>query len=396
MRFTHFADCHIGAWRDQKLSDVGLKAFEMAISKSIEKKVDFVLIPGDIFNTALPPIDKLKSVVMSLKRLKNNNIPLYVVPGSHDYSPSGKTMLDVLEKADLLINVCKGSVEGNILKLNFTVDPKTNAKITGMIGKKGMLDRKYYENLDRESLEKEEGFKIFLFHTALSELKPKNLEKMESSPVSLLPKGFDYYAGGHVHIIENKNINGYNIAYPGALFPNNFREIEIFKNGGYYFYDDGNITWNAVVVKEVECMEFECTGKNPADILKEIMDKIKELDVSDKIVTIRVKGKLSSGKPTDIRFDEVFGILYHKGAYFVMKSTSMVETREFEKIQTRASSIEEAEEKVIKENLGQSKIKNEEELLRNLINIFSIEKEEGETKYNFEKRLIEESEKIIR
>ncbi len=396
MRFTHFSDCHIGGWRDEKLSELGLKAFKQAIEESISKHVDFVLIAGDLFNTALPPIDKLKEVVIALKKLKTSDIPCYVIPGSHDYSPSGKTMIDVLEHAGMLVNVCKGIVENDTLKLKFTVDPKTKAKITGMIGKKGMLDRKFYENLDRESLEKEDGFKIFMFHTALTELKPKELEKMEASPVSLLPRGFDYYAGGHVHIIEHKDLDGHkNVVYPGALFPNNFREIENFKHGGYYLFEDGRVTWNPVIVKEVECLHFNCDNKTPAEVEKEILMKIKEVTVKDKIVTMRVKGTLFTGKPTDIAFNEIFGVLYHKGAYFVMKSTSLVETKEFEKVQTTASSIEEAEEKVIKENIGQSTLKNETELIKSLMKVFSLEKQEGETKYNFEKRLIEESKKII-
>jgi len=396
MRFTHFSDCHVGGWRDEKLSVLGLKAFNLAIDQSIEKKADFVLIAGDLFNSALPPVDKLKEVVIALKRLKLKDIPCYVIPGSHDFSPSGKTMLDVLEHVGLLMNVCKGSVEENILKLRFTVDKKTGAKITGMIGKKGMLDRKYYEQLDRDLLEKESGFKIFLFHTALSELKPKELEHMESSPVSLLPKGFDYYAGGHVHITKNENVGQYkNITYPGALFPNNFRELETYKHGGFYLYEDGKVTWQPTVVKDVACMYFDCNHKIPSQVEKEILQEIKETDVKEKIVTIRITGELASGKSSDIPLNEIFGVLYHKGAYFVMKSTSLVTTKEFETVQSAATSIEEAEEKVIHENVGQSHIKNEKEFVRNLMKVFSLEKHEGETKYNFEKRLIEETNNII-
>jgi len=397
MRFIHFSDCHIGGWRDQKMSILGLEAFKQVIAESIAKNVDFVLIAGDLFNTALPPIDKLKEVVISLKSLKSSSIPCYIIPGSHDYSPSGKTMLDVLEHADLLVNVCKGSVEDNILKLKFTIDEKTGAKITGMIGKKGMLDRKYYQQLDRSHLEQEDGFKIFMFHTALSELKPKELERMESSPVSLLPKNFNYYAGGHVHIIEKRDIDEYkNVAYPGALFPNNFRELEIFKHGGYYFYEDGNVTWNPIITKEVVCLHFDCNNKTPSEVEKEMIEQVKQVDATDKIVTMRCQGLLVSGKSSDIKMNELFGILYHKGAYFVMKSTALVKTKEFEQIQIQATSVEEAEEKIIKENLGQSSLEHEEELIKNLMKVFSSEKEEGETKYNFEKRLIEEGKKVLR
>ena len=221
MKFAHIADCHLGGWRDPLLREIGLNSFKKAIELSLQKKVDFVLIAGDLFNTAMPPIDYLKETVKQLMLLKENNIPVYVIAGSHDFSPTGKTMLDVLEHADLMINVVKGEIVDNKLKLNFTIDPKTNTKITGMIGKRGMLEKSYYENLVREHLENEPGFKIFMFHTAITELKPKELENMESSPISLLPKNFNYYAGGHVHIVEHVNMDGYqNVIYPGPTFPN--------------------------------------------------------------------------------------------------------------------------------------------------------------------------------
>ncbi|PIZ52714.1 double-stranded DNA repair protein Mre11, partial [Candidatus Woesearchaeota archaeon CG_4_10_14_0_2_um_filter_33_10] len=144
MKFAHMADCHIGSWRDPKLRDASTKAFLKAVNICIEKQVDFVLIAGDLFNTALPSIDALKVVVTKLKELKDSNIPSYVIPGSHDFSPSGKTIVDVLENAGLLINVMKGKIIDEKLNLEFTIDKKTGAKITGIYGRKGMLDKRQY------------------------------------------------------------------------------------------------------------------------------------------------------------------------------------------------------------------------------------------------------------
>ena len=147
MKFAHLADCHIGSWRDPKLRDISTKAFVKAINECIEEKVDFVLIAGDLFNTSLPALDNLKSATTKLKQLNDLGIPVYIVAGSHDFSPSGKTILDVLEEAGLLINVARGEdVEGR-LKLNFTIDKKTGAKITGLLGRKGSLEKSYYESL---------------------------------------------------------------------------------------------------------------------------------------------------------------------------------------------------------------------------------------------------------
>ncbi len=50
------ADCHIGGWQEPKLKELGIKVFEKAIDKCIEKNVAFVLISGDLFNTSLPGI----------------------------------------------------------------------------------------------------------------------------------------------------------------------------------------------------------------------------------------------------------------------------------------------------------------------------------------------------
>ena len=201
MKFAHIADCHIGSWKDLRLRNANTKAFERAIDKCIESQVDFVLISGDLFNTSMPAIDELKVVVQKLKELKDKDIQVYIIAGSHDFSPSGKTMLDVLESAGLLINVAKGEIVDNKLKLKFTIDKKTNAKITGMIGRRGSLEKEYYRNLIKDNLEKEPGYKIFLFHSLLSELKPKDMDKVESQPLSFLPKHFDYYAGGHPHFV---------------------------------------------------------------------------------------------------------------------------------------------------------------------------------------------------
>ena len=207
MKFAHMADCHIGSWRDPKLKDTSTHAFIKSIDKCIKEKVDFILIAGDLFNTSFPRLDNLKTVVSKFKKLKDLDIPVYIVPGSHDYSPSGKTILDVLEEAGMFINVFKGTVEDGKLKLNFTVDKKTGVKITGMLGKRGTLERLYYEKLILNNLEDEKGYKIFIFHSGIDELKPKEMENIISQPLSLLPKGFDYYAGGHVHIVDDKQID---------------------------------------------------------------------------------------------------------------------------------------------------------------------------------------------
>ena len=401
MKFAHLADCHIGSWRDPKLKDTSTYAFIKAVDKCIQEKVDFILIAGDLFNTSFPRLDNLKTVVTKFKQLKDLEIPVYIVPGSHDYSPSGKTILDVLEEAGLFVNVFRGNVENGKLKLKFTIDRKTGAKITGMLGKRGTLERLYYEKLILENLEAEKGFKIFLFHSGIDELKPKEMENIISQPLSLLPKGFDYYAGGHVHIVEDKQIEGYGrIAYPGPLFPNSFAELEKLERGGFYIVENNIPRWEPIQIYNVYKIDKNCDCKTPEQIKNEILEEVKTKEFNNTIILIRLHGILESGKPGDIDFKEIFAKIYERSAYFVMKSSHAVISKEFEEIKTDARNAVDVESFLLKEHLGQIKIDNltlekEEELIKNLMTTLSAEKQEGETSTDFDKRIKEEVEKIL-
>ncbi|MEA2038070.1 MAG: metallophosphoesterase [Nanoarchaeota archaeon] len=400
MKFAHLADCHIGGWRDPKLKNIAAQAFEKAIDLSLGKDVDFVVISGDLFNTSLPSIDGLKLVVRKLKELKDNNVPVYMIAGSHDFSPSGKTMLDVLEGAGLAINVVKGEEIDGKLRLNFTVDKKTGAKITGLLGKKGGLEKGYYEDLLKEELENESGYKIFLFHSLLSELKPKELEKVDSQPLSLLPKNFNYYAGGHPHIVTDSAIEGYGtIAYPGPLFPNNFRELETLGSGGFYIVEDNKPRFEPIQIYNTFHIKIKADHKNPQKITDEILDVIDGKEFNDTIITIRIDGTLESGKPADIDFKRIFERLYEKSAYFVMKNTTSLVSKEFEEIKIDAKNVGDVEEKIINEHLGKIKIEDlsvekEKELTKELMNVLSSER--GDEKVaDFEKRIQEDVENIL-
>lgn len=421
MKYAHIADLHLGSWRDQRMRDLSIQAFLNTIDDCINREVNFILFSGDFFNTSLPSLDVLKIVVSKLREIRKKNISLYVIAGSHDFSPSGKTMLEVLENAGLMINVCKGSVDPGTkqLKLNFIIDPKTNVKITGIIGRRGLLDKSYYENLHRESLENEEGYKIFMFHTTLTELKPKHLEILESQPASFLPKKFNYYAGGHIHHPTKVEIAEYGtMTYPGALFPNNFLELEKYSYGGYYVISlnennanqnqenlIGNdtsqqIEWIPIKAKEHIKLILDCKHKTPEEILNKTNEFFSSQYVKDKIITIRLFGELSDGKVSDIKFRELFDRLYENGAYFVMKNSNQLISKGFEEIKLgeKEASQEEVEENIIKEHLQQFKnfeSDQEFQLIKTLLQQLNTKKREGEKNYDFENRVVNELEVVL-
>lgn len=394
MKFAHLADCHVGGWREEKLTRLTIQAFNQAVEKIISENVAFVVIAGDLFHTALPNIDLIKETANILKKLKDNDIEVYLIPGSHDYSYSGKTMLDVFENSGLVHNVMKFKEN----KLEFTED-KTGVKLTGIMGKRGGLDKYDYDKLDKEDIEKEDGFKIFLFHALLTDLKPKNLDKAFSMELKSLPKNFDYYAGGHPHFAKIVNYDKGKLAYTGPLSPDNFEELEELGNGGFYIVDDKiNIERIEVKLKDVLKFRFNADNKSAKQIELEILNEAKEHDVKDKIVLLRMGGILSSGKPGDIDFKKIFSDLSE--AYVVLKNTSKLTSKEFEEVEIEHGDIEDIERKIIQENIGQINFmgftkEKEEELVKNLVNALDKEKMENETNTNFENRIIVDLKKII-
>ncbi|HLC80612.1 exonuclease SbcCD subunit D [Candidatus Woesearchaeota archaeon] len=411
MKFAHLADLHIGSWKEPKMGELSNKAFIESVDICIREKVDFILFAGDLFNTALPAIDKLKLVTKKLKELQDNQIPVYAIPGSHDFSPSGKTMIDVLENAGLLTNVCKGKVIDGLLQLKLTIDQKTGTGITGILGKKGMLDRTYYENLDYEYLQKEISsvqYKIFLFHTTLTELKPKSQEKSESQPVSFLPKGFDYYAGGHLHLRIKTQLPEYNhIIYPGPLFPNNFSELEECGSGGFYIIESTDMSKNQLLtwipLQSVEHLSIKIDSKHqtPAQIEEQIRLQLESHELHNKLITLRLSGHLISGKVNDINFKSLVELSQQRGAYHLLKNTLSLQSEEMEEISgLSVSNPEETEERIIQEHLQQIKTdfldkEGELRLIRGLLHAASAEKAEGETKITFEKRILEEIDSVV-
>lgn len=378
MKFAHLADCHIGSWREPELRELSIKSFENAIDICIKEHVGFIVISGDLFDTSLPSIDIIKETASILKKLKEYDISCYIIPGSHDFSPSGKTMLDVLEHSGLLENVMK--FKDN--KLQFTED-KTGVKITGIYGKKGSLEIETYQSLKKEHLEKEPGFKIFLFHSLLEELRPKNMIG-EAHSLTLLPKSFNYYAGGHPHITTNKKYEKYGtIAYPGPIFPNNFKELEELKYGNFYIIEVNkniNIKKIPLKMKEIYSYKIDANNKTHSEIQREIND-IKE---TEGIITLRIEGTLKEGKPSDIKFKEI-------KSHVFLKNTSKLLSKEAEKI--RIMETETAEEDIIKE-LNKEKIFNNE-IIKGLMNGLDKEKEEGERNIDFEDRIIKDIIKIL-
>ena len=412
-KFAHLADIHLGANRHPILETMETEKFNQAMNKCIEEKVDFILICGDLFHIGIPDMSVLKNCVIKLKEVSDHGIPVYVIFGSHDYNPNTDSIVDILESAGLITNVAKGKDLGNgKLGLEFLKDEKTDAKIVGINARKGGVEKVYYEKLDKESLEKEKGFKIFCLHSGLSEFKPAHMASMDTLPVSYLPKGFDYYAGGHIHERIEEQLPGYTkIVFPGPIFSGYPRDLERTAKGetrGFYIVSFKEQIESLEFVElfgpeKLKYIEIDLTGKNSTKANSDIETQLKQIDVNNKIVLLKIKGKLEGGKTSEIRAQDYKNLLIQNGAVFVDVNRYGLSSKAYSAVKVTGEDKSSIEKKLFRENIGAvnvsiQNLKGEEgsTVAEKLLDILKIDAKINETKKDYTSRFLEDAIVILR
>jgi len=401
-KFAHLADCHIGANRGPVLEKLELAAFNKAMDICMQERVAFILISGDLFHANLPDMYVANEAVKKMKEVKDAGIPIYVIYGSHDYSPNGTSIIDILDSTGLIKKVVKGEDVDGKLKLEVFKDAKTGAKLVGISGRKAGLERNYFKMLDRECLEKEQGFKIFAFHSAIAELKPEFLAQMDSIPVSLLPKGFDYYASGHVHKRTESGFAGHErVVFPGALFGGYSRDLEDSAKGekrGFYIVSFEEkveeVKFMEVSVCNFAYFEYDVSDRNSMQAKKDLMEKLSRIDAENKIAVVKIKGQLSGGKTSDISSGEIRDLMKEYGALEVIINRYGLTSKDYASVKVVGEDVPAIENRLLRENIGAVKVSLEElkadkgaKLAQELLKVLRQEQKLNETKKDYVERI---------
>jgi DNA repair protein SbcD/Mre11 len=383
VKFAHLADCHLGGWRQEELQNLNLNSFRKAIETSIQEKVDFVLVAGDLFDSAYPPIEILKETFGEFKKLKDSGIKTYIIAGSHDFSASGKTFLDVLEKAGFCENVQKMEIDQ---EEKFKLKPTffNEIAIFGYSGKKSGME---IEDLKKVYFDSVYPFTIFMLHTTIKDvvgtIPMESIEKLDL-PVA------DYYAMGHIHQVFKKEEGRSTFVYPGPIFPNNFQELADLGCGSFEIVELGTgvLKTKNIKLDLVDKAYLELALEDGHAATEKIIQEIDKLNLKDKIFLLKLKGVLKKGKSGDIRFNEIEEFVKKKGAYTFLRNISSITNQE-EQLEIDIKEIENIEEQIFEDYT----LKNPHDFnkfLPSLLKTLSIEKNEDEKNNLFEDRLLSE------
>jgi hypothetical protein len=380
MKFAHLGDCHLGGWRQPELKDLNFKSFQYAVEECIKEEVGFILIAGDLFDSAYPPIDILKDAFREFRRIKEAGIPVFLIAGSHDYSAAGKTFLDVLEKSGFCKIVSLFEEKNDKIILQPTI--YQNFAIYGYPGKKSNLE---VDEIEKIKLQESPGlFRILMLHTAIRDA--IGTIPIKAVDHKILP-GVDYLALAHLHINYNKG----NVVYSGPIFPNNISELEELKGGSFYIVSNGIIKKKEIKLKEVLVLNIEI--KNALSATEEIISALKKERLHDKIIILKLFGILEVGKSSDIDFIKIDNYTKAEGAYILLRSTTKLHLQEQE-MKFDAFDSTQLETQIIKK-FEESNPSKFNPTIPFLIKALQTEKVEDEKLSVFEDRLISEAKKIL-
>ena len=293
--FIHAADIHLGYAQynlESRREDFDA-AFQELVNKSIELRPDFLIIAGDIFQQPRPLNSTLESVIQSLRKLRDASVPVLAVDGSHDAAPNviTGTILNPLDSAGLIHYLPKH--EGACWR-------NENCYVYGIpnFRTKGRTEELLPEFL-KQNLPAPDPklFNVLVFHMALDmpDFKPPQIEA-EATP-EMLPDGFDYYAGGHVHQPVHMKFKNGILAYSGCTETVNYEDASVDK--GFFHVevnDKGEPSLQRIKLDSPRRFKIfnqrDYTGMMPTKITEELVQLVDDEDEPGVIIVPVIKGTL--------------------------------------------------------------------------------------------------------
>jgi DNA repair exonuclease SbcCD nuclease subunit len=271
MKIAHVSDTHLGyaQYNLKERKKDFFKAFSMVVDRCIEEGVELLLHTGDFFETYHPDVETLSFAVSQLRRLKDAGVKVVAIAGNHDrvvrrgVFPPHK-LLKELELIEFIDPV--GELEyGGIYLAGFRFFPKRLMEF---------LKRDYFPKFEERAAKAD--FSILLFHQAVDKYLPKGGAYELLFPE--LPKGFSYYAAGHIHIPRIESLDGGVFSYAGSTEFRSVDEARKVKRGfNLIELPEGRV--ERVILEGLRAFIVLETDEDRAqEELRELLEEVKSLE----------------------------------------------------------------------------------------------------------------------
>jgi len=295
MRLVHLSDSHLGAAGfSRRVSPSGINqreedicnSFIWAVDQIIELKPDLVIHSGDLFNSVRPTNRIINLAIRQLLRLTSIDIPVIIISGNHD-TPKQRgvgSIFSFFEVFPGLRLVYQDRYEKIKIK-NLAVHAVPHC----------LSATTFQAELEKIKIDKEAGFNVLTLHGVVSGIKEFSMGELSELevPSSLFKKGFDYVALGHYHRytqVEDR------VFYAGSTERISMAElgqekgfVEVDLSSGSKCGLSKKMKFHPVPTRPmVELPFIKADGKNQEQILEEIENLLRQNEIKDKIVRLKV------------------------------------------------------------------------------------------------------------
>lgn len=210
MRFMHIADIHLGNQQyglKERFNDFSA-VFLRLVDEAIGRRVDFVLLAGDLFEKRTVEPLAMRVAIAGLAQLREAGIPVLAVEGNHEraFFQEQTSWMDFLDALDYLKLLSPRFVEG---KAQLTphgteggayIDLPEGVRVYGM-RYYGASTGKAVQALADALADQDHGapaYTIVMLHAGL-EGQLAHMGRLRYDDVALLRPYADYVALGHIH-----------------------------------------------------------------------------------------------------------------------------------------------------------------------------------------------------
>ncbi len=220
MKFVHAADVHLDSPMRgleeyagapvERLRLATRRAMDNIVQICLNEQVDFLIIAGDLFDTACRDFNSALSAASQMQKLNQANIPVYLILGNHDSRDEMARQVPWPDNVVLFDHKRPHTVR----------HPNLPVAIHGMSYPK----REVTENLVPDYPQPvPDCFNIGVLHTNAGG-NPNHDAYAPSSVEEMAAKGYDYWALGHVHDFEVLNERPH-IVYSGTSQGRHAKEL---------------------------------------------------------------------------------------------------------------------------------------------------------------------------
>ncbi|MGQ9759688.1 MAG: hypothetical protein ACUVQ5_03835, partial [Candidatus Methanomethylicaceae archaeon] len=164
---------------------------------------------------------------------------------------------------------------------------------------------------------------------------------------------------------------------------------------GFYIVEDGKPKFMDLTAFEGIYREIDATGMGSSTLNERLKEIVKEIDVKDRVVVIKVFGELTRGKTSEVEFASMREEIMRRGAICLHLNRSQLRSREFEGEVPVSDDIQKIEQEAFKE-FAKTRTFTDPKLNADavsfsmaLLNQLRVQKKEGETEADYERRIVE-------